>query len=262
MGNMTGIYIFIGFLTGAVIGSFINAAAMRTIAGKKWWGSERSVCDSCGRILSAPDLIPVVSYLVLQGRCRTCRQPIAPRHFLTEFGAGVLGALFVWRCGVTPALAFAFTAMFFLLFHTLTDIESGYIYDVWALAMAAAGVVLRLFGGFPALLDGALGAALGFGAIYAIVLVSRGGMGVGDAMLMMGVGAVFGWRPTVLCLYLGFMTGGLIVIPLLLMKKISRKDCIPLGPFLAAGSILTIFFMRPIFEYLGFALKWPWLEVL
>ncbi len=68
---MEGIGIFIGFAAGAVIGSFINAAAMRTVAEKKWWGSERSVCDNCGRTLNAFDLIPIVSYLVLAGRCRT-----------------------------------------------------------------------------------------------------------------------------------------------------------------------------------------------
>ena len=76
------LYYFIAFCYGAVIGSFINAAAMRTVADKKWWGNERSVCDSCGRILSALELIPVVSYIVLGGKCRTCGKKIAPRHFI------------------------------------------------------------------------------------------------------------------------------------------------------------------------------------
>ncbi len=259
MVNMTGIYIFLGFCSGAIIGSFINAAAMRSVAEKKWWGSERSVCDNCGRVLTAPDLIPIISYLVLQGRCRTCRKIIAPRHFLTEAGAGAAGALFVWYCGLTPALAFSFAALFFLLFHTLTDIECGYIYDSWAITMAVTGLILRAAGGIPALIDGVAGAALGFGFICTIVLVSRGGMGMGDAMLMLGIGALFGWKMTILSLYLGFMVGGLVVIPLLIMKKVSRKDSIPLGPFLAAGGILSIFAAHPVFEYLGFILTWPWM---
>ena len=257
--NMDGIYIFLGFWVGAVIGSFINAAAMRSVAEKKWWGSERSVCDHCGRVLTAPDLIPVISYIVLQGHCRTCRNPIHPRHFLTEAGAGVIGALFVWHFGQTAALYFSFTALFFLLFHTLTDIECGYIYDSWALSMAVAGLLLRFWGGIPALIDGAAGAALGFIFIYAIVVISHGGMGMGDAMLMLGTGAMLGWKMTILSLYLGFMIGGVIVIPLLAAKKISRKDSIPLGPFLSAGVILTIFTGTWIFEYFGFSQTWPWI---
>jgi leader peptidase (prepilin peptidase)/N-methyltransferase len=93
---MEGIGIFIGFAAGAVIGSFINAAAMRTVAEKKWWGSERSVCDNCGRTLNAFDLIPIVSYLVLAGRCRTCKKPIPSRHFISELAGGSIGALSVW----------------------------------------------------------------------------------------------------------------------------------------------------------------------
>lgn len=74
MENMMRIYAFCAFWIGAVIGSFINAAAMRTVSEKKWWGSERSVCDSCGRVLTSPDLIPVISYIVLGGRCRSCKK--------------------------------------------------------------------------------------------------------------------------------------------------------------------------------------------
>lgn len=259
MGNISGIYIFLGFLLGAVVGSFTNAAAMRTIDDKKWWGSERSVCDHCSRILTPVDLIPVMSYILLRGRCRTCHKLIAPRHFIAEVGAGTIGALFVWYFKLTPALIFSFTALLFLLFHTLTDLESGYIYDSWAIAMAVSGIIIRVWGGIPALIDGLTGAAVGFSFIYAIVLISRGGMGMGDALLMLGIGALFGWKMTILSLYLGFMTGGLVVIPLLIMKKVSRKDSIPLGPFLAAGGILAIFAARSVFEYLGFNLSWPWI---
>ena len=258
MGEMTGIYIFLGFWLGACLGSFINAAAMRTVAEKKWWGSERSVCDSCGRVLTAPDLIPVISYLVLQGRCRSCRERIAPRHFLAECGSGILGALFVWRFGLTPALAFSFLALPFLLFHTLTDLETGYIYDAWSLAMAVSGLALRLWGGVPALIDGAVGASIGGVLIVAIILLSRGGMGIGDATMMAGIGAIFGWKMTILCLYAGFMCGGVVIIPLLLAKKVSRKDAVPLGPFLAAGCVVAIFSAEYVFARFGHVLPWPW----
>lgn len=252
------INIFLGFITGAVIGSFINAAAMRTVAEKRWWGHERSVCDKCGRQLNFFDLIPVISYIVLQGRCRTCRNSIPPRHFISELLGGTVGAISVWYWGVTAPLAFSFIALFFMLFHSLTDIESGYIYDSWALGMLAVSLLARLPGGVSSLADGIMGAALGFAFIYAIVLVSGGGMGMGDAMMMLGIGALMGWKLTILSLYLGFMVSGVIVIPLLIAKKINRKDAVALGPYLAAGCILAIFTGRYIFSYFGFSLGWPW----
>ncbi|MDD4159326.1 MAG: A24 family peptidase [Synergistaceae bacterium] len=261
MGNMETIFIFLGFMAGAVIGSFINAAAMRTVAEKKWWGRERSVCDKCGRELNSFDLVPVISYLVLQGRCRTCLSVIPPRHFIAELTGGILGAFSVWYWGLSAPLFFSFIALFFMLFHSLTDIESGYIYDSWAIASAVVSLLARIPGGLPALIDGALGAILGFALIYAIVLISGGGMGTGDAMMMIGIGALMGWKLTILSLYLGFMTSGLIVIPLLLAKKINRKDAIPLGPYLAAGCILAIFTGRYIFDYLGLSLGWPWSNI-
>lgn len=259
MADIGGIYIFMAFWVGAIVGSFINAAAMRTVAEKSWWGSERSVCDKCGRVLSSPDLIPVISYLVLQGRCRTCRNPIAPRHFFAEVGTGAAAALLVWHLGFSHALLIASFMLPFLLFHALTDAESGYIYDSWAIAMAVTGIALRFIGGVPAVIDGVIGAAAGFGFIFAIVFISRGGMGVGDAMLMLGIGAFLGWRFLIIALYLGFMTGGLVVIPLLIMKKVSRKDAVPLGPFLAFGAFATIFIGRALLSYFNFSVVWPWI---
>ena len=124
--------------------------------------------------------------------------------------------------------------------------------------MAVAAMLARILGGIPAIIDGVMGAGLGFLFIYAIVFLSGGGMGVGDAMLMLGIGALMGWKMTILSLYLGFMTSGVIVVPLLIAKKIDRKDAVPLGPYLAAGCILAIFTGRLIFEFLGFSLGWPW----
>jgi len=260
MTDITWVHILLGFLLGSCLGSFVNAVALRTVAGEKWWGNERSACVHCGELLEPADLIPVLSFILLKGRCRKCGCRISPRYFLTETGAGVTGAALVAYCGLTPALFFSFAAMVFLLFHTLTDLETGYIYDAWAIAMAATGAALRIWGGIPALADGAAGAALGFVTILMIVLLSRGGMGFGDAMLMLGIGFIFGWKMTILCLYLGFIIGGLVTIPLLLMKKVSRKDAVPLGPFLAAGSMTAIFSARLVFGWFGFSLPWPWIN--
>ncbi len=258
MENMMRIYAFCAFWMGAIIGSFINAAAMRTVSEKKWWGSERSVCDSCGRVLTSPDLIPVISYIVLGGRCRSCKAKIPIRHIAAEVVLGVFAAFFFLRFGFSYELLFASLMLPFLLFHALTDIECGYIYDSWAIAMAVTAAVLRLTGGLSAVIDGALGAALGFGFIIIIILISRGGMGFGDAMLMMGIGAFLGWKMTVAALYFGFISGGVVVIPLLIMKKVSRKDSVPLGPFLAFGAAVSMAAGAYALEKFGIIVPWPW----
>jgi leader peptidase (prepilin peptidase)/N-methyltransferase len=152
--------------------------------------------------------------------------------------------------------------LWFSLFNSLTDIENGYIYDIWAVAPGVIGILLRLYSGTQAVVDGLLGGALGFCVIAVIILVSRGGMGWGDAMLMLGIGGAVGWKYCVLSLYCGFIVGGVIVTPLLIMKKLKRKDAIPLGPFLATGGIIVLFagsaFIRRLGAIFGPDLGWPW----
>jgi leader peptidase (prepilin peptidase)/N-methyltransferase len=174
----------------------------------------------------------------------------------------VLTGALAARWGVSPALAISLCVLWFSLFNSLTDIESGYIYDVWALALGAAGLLLRLFSGAQAVIDGLLGGALGFGTIAVIIILSRGGMGWGDAMLMLGIGAALGWKYCALGLYAGFMFGGVVVAPLLIAKKLKRKDAVPLGPFLAAGGIAALFagdaFIRRFSAIFGSSAGWPW----
>ncbi|HOO64566.1 MAG TPA: A24 family peptidase, partial [Synergistaceae bacterium] len=121
----------------------------------------------------------------------------------------------------------------------------------------------RLFGGLPGILDGLGGAALGYGVIAGIILLTKvlmkqEGMGWGDAHLMAGAGAILGWKFASLALYLGFMLGGMVILPLFLLKKVQRKDAIPLGPFLALGSILTLVVGPQLLDFLYFSSSWPW----
>lgn len=256
------IAIFFAFVGGACAGSFINATAMRTVAEKKWWGDERSACDHCGEVLRSRDLLPILSYLALRGRCRSCGKAIAPRHFAAEVISAALTAALFWRWGISWAFATSLAVLYFSLFNSLTDIENGYIYDIWAVALGVVGLALRIPGGMSAILDGLLGAALGFGFIAMIILVSRGGMGWGDAMLMLGVGGAVGWKFCAFSLYAGFLVGGLVVVPLMLAKKLKRKDAIPLGPFLAVGSVLVLFIGNALVsrfaDLIGRYPGWPW----
>ena len=164
----------------------------------------------------------------------------------------------IWKWGLNPAGMMATTGGWLMLLNSLTDIYSGYIYDHLAISLAIAGAIIRLYGGSSAFIGGLLGALAGFCIIAVIILASRGGMGWGDANLMAGAGAILGWKMVILGSYLGFMAGGLVAIVLLLLKKVKRKDAIPLAPFLATG-VLTVMIWGPdILEIWGFYPGWPW----
>lgn len=258
MVELGSLFFVLAFFLGASFGSFACAAASRTAAGVKWWGRERSRCGGCGSTLAPRDLVPVLSFLFLRGRCRFCGARIPRRCFAAELICGALCTLFLWRFGASYSFIFSSASLPFIAFHTITDADTGYIYDSWAFAMAGAALLLRTAGGLSAVLDGAAGAAAGFAFIYAIIFLSRGRMGSGDAVLMLGIGAFMGLKFTAAALYIGFMAGGATAAALLAAKKVTRKSAVPLGPFLCAGCAAAMLFGGKLTEYFGFSAPWPW----
>lgn len=245
-------FVAICAVLGACLASFADAVAQRTVAGVSWWGMERSRCDSCGKELSAVSLIPVVSFLIQRGRCRDCGEPIPRRHIVTEAVGAVVGGALAARLGLTFEFAVSMTAAFFLMLNALTDYESGYIYDMFSLSMAAVGLLTRLPLGASSIADGLLGAACGFGLFAAVMILSRGGMGLGDAFFAGGMGAFLGWQLELLAVYVGLMAGGVGAVVLLIMKKVKfgRGDKIPLAPYLAVGGIVALSFGSDILRYI------------
>ena len=254
---------------GACMGSFLNVIAHRSIQGRSWWGRERSVCESCGRILSASELIPVFSWLIQRGRCRGCGSRISPRYIIVELIGSAGMAFIVWRWGVSWACALSIAGFLGLLLNALTDYESGEVFDAFALTMGISALLIRIAGGTDSVLDGLAGAAVGWGIFAFIIAVTRGGMGWGDACFMAGAGAVLGWKLTLLAFYLGVMSGGAGVIYLLLRGRVhfGRGDSVPLVPYLAFGCYLSLIFGPQILAWLGerfvsqavFLSTWPFL---
>ncbi|MDR3231548.1 MAG: prepilin peptidase [Synergistaceae bacterium] len=232
----------ISVLLGASLGSFFNVVAHRSIAGKPWWGRERSVCESCGKELTSVELIPLVSWLIQKGRCRGCGARVSPRYFIVEVVGAAAAGLLAWRWSLTWAFSLSMVGAFGLLLNALTDYESGDVFDIYPLVMGICGLLMRLFGGRDAFIDGMIGAAVGWAIFAVIILASRGGMGWGDACLMGGVGAIFGWKLTLLAFYLGIIAGGFGIAWLMFRGKVKwgRRDSIPLVPYLAVGGILTL----------------------
>jgi len=254
----TAVFIIFNIALGTCMGSFLNVVASRTMEDKSWWGKERSECPHCGTRLVWKDLVPILSYIFLRGKCRYCKRHIPARYFIVEIAGGLAGGLLAWRWGFSYSAVIALITGYGLLLNSTTDLYSGYIYDLYALIPGFICLLLRIAGGLHGIMDGVEGALLGFGVIAAIILISRGGMGWGDASLMAGVGAALGWKMTAVALYLGFMVGGTIAIALLLLKIVKRKDAIALGPFLATGGFLSLLCGPYILAYFCVSAGWPW----
>lgn len=251
-------FVALAAVLGACMGSFLNVVAHRSIEGRPWWGKERSSCEACGHVLTPCELIPILSWFLQRGRCRSCGASLSPRYLLVELigAAGAAGA--AWRWGPSWAGVLVLFAFFSLLLNALTDFESGDVFDAFAIAPGVAGMLLRCAGGREALLDGLAGVAVGWGVFAVIILVtvlilSREGMGWGDAFFMGGMGAVMGWKLTLLAFYLGIMVGGLGIVLLMLMGRVrwGRGDAVPLVPYLAVGCYLTLLWGPQILGFIG-----------
>jgi leader peptidase (prepilin peptidase)/N-methyltransferase len=252
------VFVILSAVTGASLGSFLNVVASRTVEERSWWGGERSSCDGCGRKLSAWEMVPVFSWIILRKGCRSCGAAIPLRYLAAEAGGAVIGALIAWRWGFSAAAFVAAVIASGLFLNALTDLYSGYVYDFFAWGLGVAGMIMRIGGGIPALADGVFGAMLGFSVIAVIIILSRGGMGWGDASLMAGTGAALGLKLTAWALYTGFMTGGVIALGLLALGRVSRKEAIPLGPFLALGGLISIMTGPWFYSLFGMTMLWPW----
>ena len=155
-----------------------------------------------------------------------------------------------------------------LVLNSLTDFESGDVFDIFAVFPGVLGLLIRILGGWPAVLDGLEGAFFGFGIFALIIFLSRGGMGWGDASFMGGIGAVLGLKFTIAALYIGILAGGFFSIIMILTGRFKwgRHDTMPLVPFLSAGCFIVMIFGVEIFSWLAarfdfiseyFALSWP-----
>lgn len=246
-------FVIIASAFGAAFGSFVNVIADRSIEGRSWWGNERSSCSSCRRVLSWPELIPVLSFLFQSGRCRGCGKFFGFKYLIVEIIGASIGGLLAARWGFSFTFFAFFIASFFLLINALTDFAEGYIFDVFSLGMLVPAFMFSLLDGFPGLLDGFLGALLGLGVFASIIIISRGGMGWGDAFLMCGLGGFLGWKLTIIALYIGIIVAGAGAVVLMIMGRVKfgRRQSMVLGPFLSFGGFVTFLCGDNILRFLA-----------
>jgi len=248
------LFIVVAGLFGAVIGSFLNVCILR-------WGAEpkqsvvrpASHCPKCGRGLRWFDNVPIVSWLVLRGRCRGCGEAISVQYPLVELATALLWAALAWRYGFSLEALRAAVFGTLLLGIALTDARAYIIPDEFSLGGLGLGVVFALLAGRQPLGTALLGAAVGFALLWLVAalgewMFKQEAMGGGDIKMMAMVGAFLGWQGTLLTVFLGAFIGSLIFVPLSL---VGRKKLVPFGVFLAIGAAATYLAGPAILRWYG-----------
>ncbi|HXH69717.1 MAG TPA: prepilin peptidase [Pyrinomonadaceae bacterium] len=268
-------YIFI-FIIGAAIGSFLNVVIHR-VPNEKSIIFPNSACPNCKKSIKPYDNIPILSWLILSGKCRSCKTPISPRYLFVELLTGLLFLLVYWSVGFSVFLpvALIFTAAIVSL--VFIDAEHMILPNVITYPLLIFALLIRLifpllfganyfsdFKNFPlnqmqdssvwlvSLVGAILGALVGGGFLWLVGAIwkkLRGvdAMGLGDVKMMLAVGALLGWQLTLLSIFIGALTGAIIGIFVIARQK--EKDFqtqIPFGIFLGIGSILSLLFGEQI----------------
>ncbi|MBI3585267.1 MAG: prepilin peptidase [Nitrospinae bacterium] len=233
------------FTVGAAIGSFSNVCVYR-LPKKLSIISPSSQCPNCGKSISPFDNIPIISFLILRGRCRYCQSPISWRYPIVELITGLIFLSLYLNFRISPQFFIYALLCTSLIIIAFIDLEHKIIPDVITLPGIIIGLTLSLTIPHITLINSIKGLLLGGGLFYAIAIISRGGMGGGDIKLIAMVGSFLGWKNVLLTIFLGSLFGSIVGIVLIILKKKNRKDMVPFGPFLSLGAIVSIFYGREI----------------
>ena len=230
----------LGALFGAVIGSFLNVCIVRLPADQSVV-SPPSRCPRCGKPVEWRDNIPVLSWLLLGGKCRGCGEPISMLYPLVELATAVLWGIMAWRYGLSAEALKGALFGTLLLGIALTDAREYIIPNEFTYGGLAIGLLLSAAFGVDAVIAALIGAAVGFAILWIVGIAGRWAfkeeaMGGGDIKMMAMVGSFVGWQGVLLTIFLGALAGTAIFLPLTLL---GRKKLVPFGVFLAMGAAVT-----------------------
>jgi leader peptidase (prepilin peptidase) / N-methyltransferase len=234
---------------GLLIGSFLNVCIYR-IPRNESISFPPSHCTNCGNRIKWYDLIPVISYLFLKGKCRYCGEKISIRYPIIEFTTGVI----FLALNIEYGLSFNFfkyaLLTCFLIVIGIIDFDTTDVYLKTTASGIITGIVFIVIEHFMHynILTFIYGGLLGGGVITAIILLT-GGMGWGDLEICAMIGLFLGFKLTIVMLFFSFIFGGFAGIVLILLKLKSRKDYIPFGPYISTSCIFTIFLGERILQW-------------
>ncbi|OPY56091.1 MAG: Type 4 prepilin-like proteins leader peptide-processing enzyme [Pelotomaculum sp. PtaU1.Bin035] len=239
------------FVTGTAVGSFLNVCIYRMPAGESVVHPP-SHCQACRHNLRFFDLIPVLSYLFLKGKCRYCGSRIAWQYPAVEFLTGLLFVLALVKYGITFRALRSIVLFSVIVPATVIDLRHKIIPDKLNLAGFILGIPL-LLESKEVFFSSAAGFLIGGGLLFVIALASRGGMGGGDIKLSAVLGLLLGWKLLLAALFLAFVAGSIAGLTMLMLKLARLKEPIPFGPYLAFGAMFaTLAGDKVIKWYTGF----------
>lgn len=236
------------FVLGTIIGSFLNVCIYR-IPKEESIAYPPSHCTTCGNNLRPYDLIPILSYMFLKGRCRYCGEKVSIRYPIIEFITGVLFLITFIKYGLSLNFIKYILLISILIVIGMIDLDTTDVYFSTTLTGIISSLIfigIYFYMGIP-VRSYIYGGIVGGGLLSAIILITKGGMGWGDAEICLFCGLFLGLKFTILMLFLSFIIGSIISLILILSGKKSRKDYIPFGPFIVLATILTIFMGEKIF---------------
>lgn len=239
-------------ILGLASGSFINVCIYRIPSGKSLL-TPLSHCPSCGARLMPADLIPMVSYFFLRGKCRYCRGTISPLYPVIELMTAVLFIIVYLKFGSGMALIKYLLVTALLLMVTFIDLEHYIIPNSLILAGLITGVIFLPLTREYTLAGALFGITFTAGFLLLLNIVSRGGMGMGDVKFGAFIGIILGWPLSLLAVFLACLAAGLTGALLLTARRKSRKDPIPFGPFLSLGTFVAFMWgenIRRLYMYL------------
>ena len=282
------VLLLLSLLLGLVVGSFLNVVAYRLpIMLDRAWREElaaatgtapqdpaapqerfdlavpASHCPSCRAPIPASQNIPVLSWLLLKGRCAACAASISPRYPIVEAVTAILSVAVAWQFGPTAATAAALVLTWFLIALSLIDLDHKLLPDSLTLPLLWLGLLVALVepGGEPVFVDlkaSVIGAAAGYLSLWSVyqlfkLLTAKEGMGYGDFKLLAALGAWLGWQLLPLVIVLSAAVGSIVGLCLIVTGQRSRQAEIPFGPYLAGAGWIALLFGRDIIDwYLGF----------
>ena len=241
------------FFLGMCIGSFLNVCIYRLPAGKSIV-RPASACPSCGTVIRWYDNIPLISYVILLGRCRGCNTRISIRYPIIEVLCGLFAMVSAMQYGYSlPALIY-FILIAALLVITFIDIDHRIIPDIISLPGIPLGFISSFF--LPQLKwsDSLIGILAGGGSLLAVawgyqLITGKDGMGGGDVKLLAMIGAFLGWKGVLFTIMASSLIGTVIGVTLMVRSGKDMKMAVPFGPFLATGAIIYIFWGPRLVEW-------------
>jgi leader peptidase (prepilin peptidase)/N-methyltransferase len=207
----------------------------------------RSACPSCGHAITALENIPVISWLILRGRCRSCGTAIGLRYPAAELLAGLLAAALAWKFGPGLMLIGGLVFVWALVALAFIDLDTTLLPDSLTLPLVWLGLLFNLFATFTTLQSAVIGAMAGYLGLWLVfwafkLVTGKEGMGYGDFKLLAAIGAWLGWELLPVTILLSSMVGALAGLLMIALVRHDRRIPIPFGPYLAGAGMVALFF--------------------